>query len=255
VQARIVPAAAGARWLAEGWRVFRLAPLAWLALVFAYVIITQLLAVVPLAGPALAAVLVPPFTVGFMSAARAGMRGAPVELRMLFEAFRRGAGRQIILGAIYAACLLAVFGGATLAVGEDVLRPGAGGEAPAEGRVEQVLSLVAVLFLLYAPVMMMFWFAPPLAAWHDATPAKALFFSFFAFLMNWRAFLVYGAIAVVAFALAPLALLQVLGAAIGPLSRNAVAGAVLSFVLVLMPTLFASFYASYRDVFGVEKAP
>jgi hypothetical protein len=235
--------------------VFRAAPLAWLALVFAYVIITQLVAVVPFAGPALAAVLVPPFTVGFMSAARAGSRGAPVELGMLFEAFRGAPGRQLVLGAIYAACLVAVFGGATLAVGPDALRATAGGETPAEARVGQVLSLVAVLFLLYAPVMMMFWFAPPLAAWHDASPGKALFYSFFAFLLNWRAFLLYGAIAAVFVAAAPLLALHALAAVLGPLSRNAVAGAVLSLVLILMPTLFASFYASYRDVFGAEKAP
>jgi len=32
-----------------------------------------------------------------------------------------------------------------------------------------------------------FWFAPPLAAWHATGTGKALFFSFFACLMNWRA--------------------------------------------------------------------
>jgi hypothetical protein len=252
MQARIVPAARGASWLAEGWRIFRTAPLAWLALIFAYVIITQVLAIVPFAGFALAAVLVPPFTVGFMAAARAGSRGAPVELAMLFEAFRSGPGRQIALGAAYAACLVAVIGGATLMVGQDVLPAAASDEVPAEERVSQVLSLAAVLMVLYAPVMMMFWFAPPLVAWHQTPVAKALFFSLFAFLMNWRAFLVYGGIAAIVLAVAPFLALQVLAAALGPLSRNAVAGTAMSLVLIAMPTLFASFYASYRDVFGAE---
>ena len=36
MQARIVPASRGARWLAEGWQMFRAAPLGWLALVFVY---------------------------------------------------------------------------------------------------------------------------------------------------------------------------------------------------------------------------
>jgi hypothetical protein len=253
MQARIVPAARGAAWLSEGWRVFRTAPLAWLALIFAYVIITQVIAIVPLAGPALAAVLVPPFTVGFMAAARAGSRGAPVELAMLFEAFRTRPRPQVALGAVYAVCIVAVFGGATLAVGPDVLRAAAADEMPDEERVRQVLSLAAVLMALYAPVMMMFWFAPPLVAWHDAPLAKALFFSFFAFLLNWRAFLIYGAIVGVVLAAAPFLALQALAAALGPVSRNAVGGAVMSLVLIAMPTLFASFYASYRDVFGSEK--
>ena len=36
MQARVVSAGRGARWLAEGWRLFRVAPLAWLAAVFGY---------------------------------------------------------------------------------------------------------------------------------------------------------------------------------------------------------------------------
>ena len=34
-----------------------------------------------------------------------------------------------------------------------------------------------------------------------------------------------------------------------------VAGLVFPLVLILLPTLFASFYASYRDVFGYDAAP
>jgi hypothetical protein len=30
---------------------------------------------------------------------------------------------------------------------------------------------------------------------------------------------------------------------------------VLPFVILVLPTLFASFYASYRDVFGYDAAP
>ena len=71
MQARIVAAPRGARWLAEGWRLFRVAPLSWLALVFAYWLIMTLASLVPLLGVVAASVLVPPFAVGFMAAARA----------------------------------------------------------------------------------------------------------------------------------------------------------------------------------------
>jgi hypothetical protein len=96
---------------------------------------------------------------------------------------------------------------------------------------------------------MMFWFAPLLAAWHDAAPAKALFFSFFACLMNWRAFLVYGAASAILAAALPLAVLSVVmltGLKMAAMSL------VFPLLIVLLPTLFASFYASYADVFPAE---
>ena len=47
MQARIVDTAGGARWLAEGWRLFRAAPLQWVALTFGYMLIMVLTSVVP----------------------------------------------------------------------------------------------------------------------------------------------------------------------------------------------------------------
>ena len=64
MQARIVSAGRGARWLGEGWRIFRAAPLGWVAIVFAYIFLTQLMSLVPLVGPAAAALLVPAFKIG-----------------------------------------------------------------------------------------------------------------------------------------------------------------------------------------------
>ena len=88
MQARIVAAARGALWLADGWRLFRAAPLSWLALVFAYWLLMTLASLLPLVGVVAASVLVPPFSVGFMAAARAAERGGAVELRLLFDGFR-----------------------------------------------------------------------------------------------------------------------------------------------------------------------
>ena len=55
-------------------------------------------------------------------------------------------------------------------------------------------TALAATAALYMPVMLAFWFAPPLAAWHSTGAVKALFFSLAASLMNWRAFLGYGAV-------------------------------------------------------------
>lgn len=251
MQARIVETRKGALWLADGWRLFRAAPLGWLALVFAYWIIMTLASVVPIIGVAAASVMVPAFSVGFMAAARAASRRGPVELGLLFEGFRHHRNSQLILGVIYFACLGLLLAATTL-VDEGALATWMlTGKRPDEETLQSDDFLGALLLaaVLYAPVLMMFWFAPPLAAWHGIAPVKALFFSFFACLLNWRPFLAYGAVSAV-FALAlPLLLLFVLMLASFKIAAMSL---VFPLLLVLLPTLFASFYASYRDIFGVE---
>jgi hypothetical protein len=251
MQARIVATLQGARWLADGWRLFRVAPLGWLALVFAYWLIVTLVSVVPLVGVAIASLLVPAFSVGFMAAARAASRSGPVELRLLFDGFRHHLKSQIVLGAVYLGCIVLLLAATALADGGELASWMLAGRRPAEEVLQSEDFLTALMFAaaLYAPVLMMFWFAPPLAAWHAAAPLKALFFSFFACLMNWRAFLAYGAVTLAVALLVPLALLSLL---LLLSLKVAAMSLVFPLLLVLLPTLFASFYASYRDIFGAE---
>jgi len=118
---------------------------------------------------------------------------------------------------------------------------------------DEFYSALGIAAALYLPVMMLFWFAPPLAAWQASGAAKALFFSFFACLMNWRAFLAYGAVTAVVTLVIPFAALTVLTLAAA--LRFPAASLVFPLLLIVLPTLFASFYASYRDVFGYDAAP
>jgi hypothetical protein len=68
-------------------------------------------------------------------------------------------------------------------------------------------------------------------------------------MLNWRPFLVYGGFSALVVVVLPLALLLILMLAS---LKVAAMSLVFPVLLVLLPTLFASFYASYRDVFGVE---
>ena len=252
MQARIVKASRGASWLLEGWTFFAAAPLAWLALLLVYWLLMTLASIVPLAGVAIASIAVPAFSVGFMAAARAASKRATVELALLFDGFRHALRPQLVLGAVYLACLAVVLGGGSLADDGALARWMLTGRRPASDVLQSDAFFTALgcTGALYLPVMMMFWFAPPLVAWHSASPAKALFYSFFACLMNWRAFLAYGAAAALVSVVAPFLLAVTL--------RTVLAGASfawLAFPLlaVLLPTLFASFYASYRDVFATPE--
>ena len=252
MQARIVKASRGASWLLEGWMLFTAAPLAWLALLLAYWLLMTLVSIVPFIGVAAACIAVPAFSVGFMAAARAASRRAGVELSLLFDGFRHALRPQLVLGAVYLACLALVLGGGSLVDDGALARWMLTGRRPASEvlQSDEFLAALACTGALYLPVMMMFWFAPPLAAWHSASPVKALFYSFFACLMNWRAFLAYGAAAALVTLVVPLVLAVTLRTLLGGASFAWLAFPLLA---VLLPTLFASFYASYRDVFGTPE--
>lgn len=252
MNARLVTPLHGARWLAAGWRMFRAAPLGWLVLVFAYLMGTMLMSAFPLLGPAAVSLLVPAFSVGFMAASRAAARRQPVELTMLFAGFRERLAQQLVLGCVYSAGFAAALAGSALV--DDGALLGAlfsAQRAPGAGSAGDALYLGALATAaLYVPTLMMLWFAPVLVAWHAVHPAKALFYSLVAFWLNRMAFVAYAlALGLVLFvAMGSVVLLVSLmpgeAPALDPRSL------VFPMALVILPTLFASYYASYQDVFG-----
>jgi len=106
---------------------------------------------------------------------------------------------------------------------------------------------------MLTPVLMAWWFAPVLAAWHRQPLAKALFFSFVACWINWRAFLAYGAAVLLFGGIAPALLLGLLAALLPGLGALISSLLIVFMALVMAPVIFASFYASYRDIFGISE--
>lgn len=250
MQPGVVPARAGLAWLAEGWRLFAFAPFGWLGLMFAYWFLITLVSLVPFAGVVAAGVLVPVFSVGFMAAARSAATKQAPRITHLFEGFRANPRAGIRLGVIYLLLIAGVMGGSALVDGGTLARWMLGGGRPAETQLAsgEFTGALLAAALLYTPVMMLYWFAPVLAAWRGASAGKALFFSFFACLHNWAAFLVYGlAVGLLVF-LVPLTLVSL--TMLIAQGRPAATAFVLPLLLVMMPVLFASFYASYRAIFG-----
>ena len=256
MRARIVPARRGAAWLGEGVRIFFAAPFSWLFLVAAYYFLVLVASVVPVLGFVAVGLTTPAFTVGFMAVARAAANRARPELPLLFEGFRHHARAQVILGALYLAFVGLIVAGIAL-TDDGSLRAAMEAQRSRQpaGDVSGALAALAVAAALYGAVMTIFWFAPVLASWHALPPAKALFFSMAACFMNWRAFLVYGAAAVAAIVAVPYLVVML----VSLLSGGAVAArnpqALLPFVLLFLPPLYASFYASYRDVFAAPEEP
>jgi hypothetical protein len=251
MQALTLPAAQGWRWLTEGFRLFRQNHLMLAFLVISYWMLMALVNVIPIVGTIATTLCIPAFSVSLMNACRSIERGLPLAPQILFSGFQRNLRALLTLGAIYLAATVLILAISALADDGALMSMMLFGEKPDEETMASGDLLLAAqcALLLLCPLIMAYWYAPVLVGWHDLSPAKALFFSFVACLRNWRAFLVYSLAILVVATLVPGLLLGVLASLIpGGAGLLTVLGTVLV-ILVLAPTLFASFYVSYRDVF------
>jgi hypothetical protein len=73
--------------------------------------------------------------------------------------------------------------------------------------------------------------------------------------MNWRAFTVYGIASALVLVVVPLIALTILLVVTGGAARTSAMAILFPLVFSLMPVMFASFYASYRDIFAEPGSP
>lgn len=262
----IVPAIHGWRWVRGGFALFRKNPALWLAMIFAYWLIMAVanlvVSVVPVIGPwlglAVTSALIPAFSVSFMVFSREIAGNRPVGMPLLFSGFRQNLPALLVLGALYLLATLAVLGSSALADGGLLARWMLFGEKPSQEALAggNLLQAITLASLVYSPVLMAYWFAPTLAAWRGLGAAQSLFYSFFATLRNWRAFFIYGLGLGIIGGVAPTVVL-IIAMAIRPssaLMSGILIYSVVPAVLMLVPTLFASFFSSYDDIFSESEA-
>jgi hypothetical protein len=253
-----VPAACGWKWVLTGFALFRKNPSMWAFLVFSYIILMQMLGMIPVVGWIAATVLIPAFSASFMIVSRELDQGRKPAMSVLFSGFRTNLPALLRQGSFYLASALAILGLSGLIDGGALLQLMIFGERPPAQAFEDgsLVTAAALAGTLYLPVLASFWFAPALSAWRNLPALQALFYSLFAAFRNWRAFLAYG-IALLALGLAcsfALFLLALLVRGLfGDKSQNALMLVVLPVMLTYVPTLFASFYASFRDIFPEPK--
>ncbi len=257
MSARIVAAPRGARWIVEGWQLFRAAPFLWAGALIGCAMLLMLVVGIPVVGAPLFAILTPALWAALMAVGRAaaGEGAAPgAALRELRSAARPLA----LLGVLYLATNVGAVA-ATMPFGEGLLGGWMlfGKEPAREVLASRAFAAdVALAMLFYLPAMLAFWFSPMLVVSQRMGAAKALFYSFGACLLCWRAFCVYGVVAALVF----FATSAFVSAAGGLLVQGAglAPGAAM---LVVMPVfmayacvLVASVYACYRDVFAPGEA-
>ena len=232
-----------------GWALFRRQPLAWIMLTMLLLFASVFVNLIPLAGPFVASALIPAFSLGLMVACADAEADRPPGAGAIVSGFREGGTRLLQLGGYYLIFMLLTLGISSLADGGILMRQVLFGTMPPETALKDGSYGAALVLatLVATPAFMAFWFAPILVAWHRMGIAQALFYSFFASLRNWRAFTVYG-LAMFGGLMLLSTSVAVLGLSLGA-GVQALRGAMLGFVLVMLPAVTASFYYSYRDVF------
>ena len=252
---RVVPARSGWSWLVRGFALFRKNPPMWLFLVFTYWIAVALLGQIRYLGPATSTVLLPAFSVSFMVMCSVIERGGLLRPALLFAGFRSGPVTLVALGVLYLLSIVMVLGVASFADAGALMHWVLSGEEPSvEALRDGSVSLAMVVATLAAtPVLMAFWFSPVLAAWNRIGAAQSLFYSFFAVLRNWRAFFVYGAVLALAGAIFLVAV--TVAAVLVQGKVQVLRSLALILTLLSLPTVFGSFYASYRDIFPENAVP
>lgn len=235
--------------------IFRRNPPVLSMLVIAYWFTLIFLNILPIIGALVASLVVPGLSVGLMQASRNLERGQPVGLQTLFGGLKENTRTLLALGALYLFCTIGILGVSALVDGGNMLHYMLANSRAERAQFEDadftLPGLVVLLLLL--PVLMAYWFAPVLAAWHRLPMAKSLFFSFIACWMNWRPFLTYSLGLLIVAGVLPGMLLGIL-LLLFPAAQSFITGIVsVPLLLIIAPAVFASFYASYRDIFGISE--
>jgi uncharacterized membrane protein len=240
MEARQVSAGNAWGWIVGGFNLFRQNPVIWIALFFIYLLVAMVLSIIPLVGPIVLNLLAPVFMAGFMLGCRALEMDEELEINHLFAGFKNNTAQLVTVGGIYLVGAILIVGLVFVVVGADAMTGLFEGQIdPARPALDTqpnpAVPGVALLIVLGAmlPLIMAYWYAPALVLFHDMKALEAMRLSFFACLRNVLPFMVYGAI---------LAVLVVL--AMIPLGLG---------LLVMIPTMTASLYVSYKDIFNIGK--
>jgi len=227
-------AADGWLWIKQGFALFRQNPMMWIVLFIIYLLIGMALSYVPVIGPIVLNLLAPVFIAGFMAGCRAIDNKQDLEINHLFEGFKHNTGQLVTVGGLYLTGIIVIVSIMFVSVDHATLQAMFAGEKLTPEQAETMVQSGFLIYMLIGlslmvPLMMAYWFAPVLVAFHDLSAIAAMKLSFQASLKNIPAFFVYCLVAMV------LLILAVIPFGLG--------------MLVMIPTMTASLYTSYKDIF------
>lgn len=165
-------AARGRRWVLDGFRILRRAPIPLMVITMIYLVVLVAGAALPAVGAFAPLLLAPALSVGLMHAMRAAENGQQPAPSLLFRGLRDAGGTAwrplLVLGLINAMSTVIALGVSAL-IDDGLLFEIATGQVRNDDTrlADAPLPLSACAFLLmYTPVQMALWYAPLFAAWH-----------------------------------------------------------------------------------------
>ena len=245
MKVRTLPARHGLLWLIAGWRLLRRYPRQITSITLVYFLVVLIVNLIPFIGPFLLPLALPMLTALLGNACRALDHDQPLTQELLGAGLEAQRINLLRLGGLH------LLGSVILLLASQPLmielNPD---QSKAAEQLSDLLSHLGLFLLLASPVVMAFWFAPLLAAWHGVSAVKALFFSFVASWRNWRAFMVYGLVILGVGIALPGAVIVIASLFMPSLAGILAVFARMALVLLLGPVLVSSIYISYRDVFS-----
>jgi uncharacterized membrane protein len=234
LQIKQVPAANAWAWTVRGFELFKANPAMWIILFVIYLAIMVPISLVPVIGSVMSTLLAPVFAAGLMWGCKALTQQQDLEINHLFAGFKQNTAQLIAVGGYYMVSLLTIAVFVVLSLDKetvDVLMKGQT-VSPEQASAMMLPILIAMFFLV--PVLMAYWFAPVLVGLNNLTATEAMKLSFKACLQNVLPFFVYGLI-----------FMLLLIVALIPFGLG---------LLVVVPVMMTSLYASYVDVFNIAEA-
>lgn len=224
---KAVAAGHGWQWIAEGFGHFKRNPWAWIGAFIVWFIVMIVLALIPILGAVASLLLTYVFVGGYMIGCREQAEGRDFTVGHLFAGFSSHFGKLVLLSLVYCIATVAIMA-ITLGGTYFSMMAGGGEQAIAQDPTGFLLSFLIALALMI-PVLMAFWFAPALIVNNDVPVFQAMGMSFKGCLKNIIPFIVYGILGLLLYIVALI-----------PLGLG---------LLVLVPTLLASMFTAYRDIF------
>lgn len=247
-----LPARTGLDWLKQGFAVFRQQPGILTMLLFGNLFFSLLISALPLAGPMVAIVLIPSFSMAIMQACNLITQGQRVLPAVLLTGFRKPAVIALCkLGLLYLGIFFVLALLMKISVGDDFMKTMTSPvdpKKPPTVAAGDMMNAILVL-LLQGALLTTLCFAAPLTYWKKMSLFKATFYSVFGVFGAIKPMLVMLLSWFAMFMLACMVAMLIFSGAIN-IARMFMVWLSLLFILVLQ----CSIYAAYRQIFA-DPAP
>ena len=252
IQPNVVAIFEGRDWLLHGYNIFKKQPLVWILSLLAYWTAMFLFGLIPIVGLLVSLVISPGIAFGFICLAKAVDQNEVAPPRIIISGFTSSKKFDLILlGFYYCGSLFLIFILITLLNDKSVIdlvnNPDLQISSGKHSETFFNIKMITVL-ILYIPVQMIFWFAPQLVVWGNLNSMKAMFYSFFAVLLNWKSFLTY--LLTWMMILIGISIFIALLISLFKLDQGSLLVLFLPISLLIMGIAHCSYYASTKTIFA-----